>query len=127
MKSEITAEAVLNRAAEIVAKPENWHQGSFHNRAGTAFCVIGAIHLAFAELAGRLGEIDAKSAAAGICDFIHGPEQVSHEARGLFRRALRQEYGVCNIPSWNDAPSRQHHEVVAVFEKARALAAEKGL
>ena len=104
----MSAEQLLAGAAEDLSDPNNWHQGDFWNETGTAFCALGALQ----KQKGEFKE---------FCDALHVLESAVIEQYPGFSSSDNP------IAHWNDAPGREHAEVVEVFEKARALAAEKGL
>ncbi|MBF4194560.1 DUF6197 family protein [Mycolicibacterium phlei] len=106
---------ILKRAEEILSDPKRWHRGDFVSGDGEAFCSLGAIREAYRERCQR-------------CDPFEAPATVA------LHHVLAEEYPewakddpVFLVPNWNDAPQRRHAEVLAMFQKARAYAAEKGL
>jgi len=106
---------VLEAASEILSDPDRWHQGNYYSDDGEAYCSIGAIEKA--------------------CWDMGCPAYWRTHADDLLREVLMEMYPDLDAPdvdhvsiaAWNDAPERLHEEVVAVFEKARALAAERGM
>ena len=117
----VTAEQILAEAGEILADPEHWHKGSYQNDDGTAFCALGAIGHAYTQ--------------HGIMDRydVLSTYRLNSQATYVLEEILAEYYpdmasdGRVVVPVWNDVRERQHSEVVEMFEKARALAAEKGL
>jgi len=112
-----TVESILDAAAKYLAADEShWHQGGLKNRKG-GVCAIGAIDMLTDD------QQHATMAELLLADVI--AEQYPNAER--YHSSVSVWAGKAVIPSWNDDEKRQYHEVVAVFEKARALAAEKGL
>lgn len=116
-------EQILDRATEFLSDPDHWHQGTLHNEDKTASCALGAI--------------DRVALALGVKRHNHRwqAEQVLHQVVGEHypHHAIwgadgdGRRVAIVDIANWNDEPDRQHSEVIAMFEKARATAAEQGV
>jgi hypothetical protein len=111
----VSAEEILDKAGQYLAEdPSHWIKDFLRNNEG-GVCSIGAIDMVCTQgNFSREEEIAAQNALVQVVG-EHYPDSI---------RIL--DVGV-NIPSWNDAKERRYSEVVAMFEKARAFAAEKGL
>lgn len=112
-----TVAEVLDRATQIIAKPESWHQGSARNDNRTAFCSLGAIQEAVSpnwEVERRMNRLLFDRSWKVLAEIMVENYPELH-------------LGDYPVPLWNDDPNRQHHEVIAMFEKAAAKAAEAGI
>jgi len=106
---------MLDEAGQILANPSNWTQGRFTD--GKAYCMIGALH----EVSSRHLEESCPHQAA--------VEALQAQGRVLYPTFVQTcgESDFFHVAAWNDAENRQHSEVIELFEKARAYAAEKNL
>lgn len=117
-----TAEQLLGRGAEILADPANWRQGDYgdYENGTGSFCAVGALRRAAVEL---------EEPVTWVAGTSWGAKYTA--ARFLLGEAAREMYGPIEcyggLAGWNDWFDRQHAEVVQVFEKARALAGERGV
>lgn len=99
MSQEIAA--VLRRAAELIAEPEKWCQGSFakNGRGGS-----------------EMPDSDAAvqwCAFGALARFCHG--QILDDASEVVMANISEEEGIVH---WNDQPERQHAEVLAALRAA---------
>lgn len=105
---------VLKRAREKIAKPEHWIKDVlFRNESGTecvssvnatCFCSLGALYSNFAR--GSMLE-----------DAIRESEDLLN--------TLAKEAGFYSIVTFNDSDKTTHADVLAIFDKAIALAESK--
>lgn len=119
---------ILTRAQKLIAKPHGWVRGKYYAKrtgwgdvysvssgiaiAGGAdcFCAVGAIEVAALQAQLDLGTTihTEKLAIAALADVIR-PRNVS----------MPDAHNT--VTSWNDMTSRRQADVVAAFERARAL------
>lgn len=118
---------ILTRAQKLIAKPHGWVRGKYYakrisdgvytvssqvamNGGADCFCAVGAIEVAALQAQLDLGTTigTEKLAIAALADVIR-PRNVS--APGAHN----------TVTSWNDMTSRRQADVVAAFERARAL------
>lgn len=96
-------EYTLTVARGLISKPENWHQGWFakakEDGTGVAYCALGAIIHSEKSLVLRAGAVT------------------------LLRGALPQDYS--SILTFND--SKEHAEILALYDRAIAKAREQNL
>lgn len=130
-----SAEQVLDEACRILSDPTAWYKGDFNNAneittgVPSAWCSLGVIGEAYR----RLGRYDVRDftvmmTPAGealktvVADLY--PEYIAKN----ISEEMAGEAGpdAVIVPMWNDDRKRLYAEVVEVFEKARAWAAEKG-
>lgn len=112
-----TTEQILDDAGQIIA--DGWMQGDYCNgeysgtfdhqlATATHYCALGAVREAY------------RRRQCGITADMNPASEV-------LGQVLRQAGIRSSIHSWNDGQGRTQVEVVELFEKARALAAEKGI
>jgi hypothetical protein len=91
----------LIAAKALIDTPEKWCKGSYHNSgAHDAHCVIGAARAIAPYYAGNRQQL--------LLEAIAGSLPPRRRAKYLWQ--------------WNDAPSRSHSEVMALFDRAIAAA-----
>lgn len=118
---------ILTRAQKLIAKPHGWVRGKYYakrisdgvytvssqvamNGGADCFCAVGAIEVAALQAQLDLGTTihTEKLAIAALADVIR-PRNVS----------MPDAHNT--VTSWNDMTSRRQADVVAAFERARAL------
>lgn len=101
-------EQVLEVAQALITGPDHWIQGSY--RKNDSYCALGAMREVYRRDGHKFQPEFTKAAIA-------------------FREVLNQSGWTLSIGigGWNDRPERTHDEVIAMFEKARAYAAEYNL
>jgi hypothetical protein len=118
----MSAESILAGAAETLADPSHWMKDDYND--GDSYCALGAIRKAYVEQQGFYAIFPADTQAAWILGRVvreHYPEFLGKNLD------IDIPPDLFHIAAWNDDPERTHTEVVEMFEKARAYAAEKGL
>ena len=107
-----TVEQILDEAGQILSEPGGWMQGWYRNSGledSTSFCSLGAIREAYRRNGRKVSDENGATAVLRDTLIKSGVKVAGH------------------VDKWNDAAVRTQPEVVAMFEKARAYAAEKGL
>ena len=101
---------LLMDAKKLIAKPENWTKGTYARSAGNSSIEI------FSPRARKFCSIGALFRAVGKFDLC------GHHAPRLLRKCLGQSIG-----AFNDAPETTHPMIMRLFNKAIALAKERGI
>ena len=124
----ITAEQVLDEAGQILSDPNRWMKGKYSNGGGfglysdelaeaSAYCSLGAIREVYRRHGLYRDDLGDDTP----------PVEILREV--LKQAGMRSKVGIYgdgpHVHIWNDAA--EHSEVMKMFEKARALAAEMGL
>lgn len=118
-EATLSPSAILDKAADIISKPDAWTQGSY-GRLGpngmaisgirqllaecTCFCAYGGMAVAARK---GVGLIEASSPSAFFCQAVGVEDSTDAQI-------------------WNDAKERTQAEVVAKLREAAALAREQG-
>jgi hypothetical protein len=104
-------ERILRRAKRLLIPSYRWIQGTFtlmkvrRGKTIQCFCSAGAIEEATAELA-PVGD-----------DW--------YKATEFLQRAINRHSDGYSIASWNDKPRRTHAQVIAMFDRAIAMASRE--
>ena len=91
---------ILKAARDLIAKPENWTQGSYYEVKGGNHCYCA------------LGAIDKVSDGGG-----------AFPIEALIAKGFLERAGMQNVADFND--SHTHSEVIDLFSKAISSAEEK--
>lgn len=105
----MTVAETLRKARALIDTPEKWCQGVYCK--GDALCSLGAIYAA--------GGGDRKDIPED------GDPHFSYESERAYR-TLSAAISPKWVAPWNDAPERTHADVMALFDKAIALAEQEG-
>lgn len=112
-RTPITGEEVadvLERAADLIAKPGGWTQGRYKAAGEDCYCASGAI----------------------VVPLMNDPVlgHVAFAAEAFFGRYLRERNAIPDgknpVPYWNDMEDRQQAEVVTALRSAATAARQQG-
>lgn len=95
--------AILDGVIELLSAPERWHQGSYVNAAGTAWCIRGAIW----KVASLDGSLD-----QDFSEYVAVTNRIDDLCPD----------GSGSVVPWQNSPGTTHTEVMALLRKARNLA-----
>jgi len=110
MDEDISVADVLERAADLIAKPGAWAQGEYGRGPG-----------------GIVWEQDAPEPEGLNCFCLYGAVAHVSKARAGCDTPAVKFLEALNVSAtgWNDAPERTQDEVVALLRKSAALARER--
>jgi hypothetical protein len=91
--------AIVDRMADILATPQDWHQGDFKSEDGWSLCLIGSIHKATGIRVGSIMSLSGPDYRIyqKICELLHP----------------------LSVPGWNDAPERVHADILHLLARVR--------
>lgn len=106
---------ILRKARELISDPERWTKGAFarnaqgasvsyRHDAATCFCSVGAVE------------------RAAFKDGVDDNQPISVALRALYRGKL---YAIPSIAAFNDRDDTTHGDVLAMFDRAIALAEDE--
>lgn len=108
MIKNMTAAEALERALRLISRPERWGQGHEDEPPRPpCYCLHSALQAAWG--------VSSDSPTELVPEPLQGRFQTSF-------RALRMAIGTNGVGAWNDAPGREHAEVVEAMRRAIFIA-----
>ena len=122
-------EQILDDAAQILSDPDNWAQGQFVKKDGSgreSYCSMEALWVATAGLQAATQRGLESEYFEAVRLLVESISELDPDYGKDFPPPHKSDYSTF-VMVWNDLRRRKHVEVMQAFEKAVALAGERGL